>query len=93
MFAAIKAIRSLAAQYNLQTNIQATILSTSPNEFEMLLSQAPTIVTLSKGCKSANVVADASGVPAGCGSIVIGPTATVHVLVKVSEHLMGYLLS
>ena len=93
MFAAIKAVRSLAAQYNLQTNIQATILSTSANEFEMLASQAPTIAALSKGCKSANVVADASGVPPGCGSIVIGPTATVYILVKVSGHLTGYELN
>ncbi|KAF8337423.1 tRNA synthetases class I-domain-containing protein [Cantharellus anzutake] len=82
VFAAIKAVRSLAAQYNLQTNIQAIILSTSQNEHGMLASQAPTIGALSKGCKSANVVADSTEVPTGCGSVVLSPTATVFVLVK-----------
>lgn len=48
----------------------------------MLASQAPTISTLIKGCKSATVVS-AGEVPAGCGSVVLSPTLTVNLLVKV----------
>ncbi|KAF8308576.1 hypothetical protein DL93DRAFT_2171021 [Clavulina sp. PMI_390] len=82
VFATLRTIRSLAASYSIQTNLQATIVSTSPNEAPMLESQVPTIVALVKGCKSATVVSDASQVPEGCGSAVISPTLTVFLLVK-----------
>ena len=83
VFSTIKAIRSLAAQYNLQSNLQVTILSTSPNENAMLEGQAPTIVALSKGCQSANIISDTALVPPGCGSVVLSPSLTVYLLVKV----------
>jgi valyl-tRNA synthetase len=83
-FVTLRAVRSLAASYNLQTNIQATIVSTAPDETTMLASQTPTIVALVKGCKSANVTSDPSQVPDGCGSAVLSPTLTVYLLVKAS---------
>jgi len=82
VFATLRTIRSLAASYNLQSNIQATILSTSPNENAVLMNQTSTIVPLVKGCKSAKVISDASRVPDGCGSAVLSPTLTVYLLVK-----------
>ncbi|KAF9510893.1 hypothetical protein BS47DRAFT_1347375 [Hydnum rufescens UP504] len=82
VFSTIKTIRSLAAQYNLQSNLQVTILATSPNEKTMLASQAPTIVALSKGCQSANIISDPTLVPPGCGSVVLTPSLTVYLLVK-----------
>ena len=85
VFATLRTIRSLAASYNLQSNIQATILSTSPNENAVLMNQTSTIVPLVKGCKSAKVISDASRVPDGCGSAVLSPTLTVYLLVKVSR--------
>lgn len=84
VFATLRTIRSLAASYSIQSNIQATIVSTSPNESTMLAAQSPTIVALVKGCKSATVVSNSSEVPEGCGSAVLSPTLTVYLLVKVN---------
>jgi valyl-tRNA synthetase len=56
----------------------------SDREEAILLSQTPTIVTLTKGCTSAKVVRDLKDIPAGCGSSVLTPTVAVHVLVRVS---------
>ncbi|KAF8308578.1 hypothetical protein DL93DRAFT_2086787 [Clavulina sp. PMI_390] len=56
VFVTLQTIRSLAASYNIQTNLQATIVSTSPNEAPVLESQIPTIIALFKGPKSTTVV-------------------------------------
>jgi len=58
----------------------------SDQEAKLFESQASTIVTLIKGCKSVKVVKDINNVPAGCGSDVLTPTAVVHILVRVSTH-------
>ncbi|KAG8720843.1 hypothetical protein FRC08_017884 [Ceratobasidium sp. 394] len=79
VFNVIRQSRSLAAQYNVQSNIQVFISSTASDEAEMISSQTPTISSLVKGCKSATVTSD---VPEGCGSVVLSPTLTVHLLVK-----------
>ncbi|ELU39273.1 valine-tRNA ligase [Rhizoctonia solani AG-1 IA] len=79
VFGIIKQSRSLAAQYNVQSNIQVFISSTSAEEAAMITTQTPTISSLIKGCKSATVTSD---VPEGCGSVVLSPTLTVHLLVK-----------
>ena len=52
-------------------------------EAALFQSQVPTFLALTKNCKSAEVVRDLTGVPAGCGSEVLTPTIFVHVLVKV----------
>ena len=44
----------------------------------------PTIVALTKGCKSAKVVRDLKEIPAGCGSSVLSSTVVIHALVRVS---------
>ena len=56
----------------------------SDQEAKLFESQAPTIVTLIKGCKSVKVVKDINDVPAGCGSEILTPTVVIHILVRVS---------
>jgi len=51
-------------------------------EATLLESQIPTIVTLIKGCKSAQVVRSASEIPEGCGASVVTAFVTIHTLVK-----------
>ncbi|KAJ7863189.1 hypothetical protein B0H13DRAFT_2254165 [Mycena leptocephala] len=66
VFSALKTGRSLAASYNLQSDIQRSALE----------SQLSTIVALTKGCKSAQVVREVAG------GTVITPTIAVHALVR-----------
>ncbi|KAG9018677.1 hypothetical protein FRB90_010593 [Tulasnella sp. 427] len=82
VFSLIRTTRSIAAQYNLQSNLQVHILATNPALEPLLKSQVPTIVSLTKGCKSADVVTDANAIPLGCGSAVVNADCSVHVLVK-----------
>ena len=56
----------------------------SDQEAKLFESQAPTIVTLVKGCKCVKVVKDTNDVPPGCGSEILTPTVVIHVLVRVS---------
>jgi len=51
-------------------------------EAALFESQLPTIVALTKGCRSARVVRSPAEIPAGCGATVITPTIALHVLVK-----------
>jgi len=81
VFALIKTIRSIAAQYSLQSNLQAHILAAT-SIAPLLESQAPTVVALTKGCKSATVVTDTKDIPLGCGSAIVNADCSVHVLVK-----------
>lgn len=48
-------------------------------------SQASTMVTLTKGCKSLKVVRDIQQIPAGCGSTLLSQSVAVHILVRVSS--------
>ncbi|EEB94125.1 hypothetical protein MPER_07113, partial [Moniliophthora perniciosa FA553] len=82
VFAVLKAGRSLAASYNLQSNIQFFLHTKDARESTLLESQTATIATLTKGCKSAQVVKDLTEIPAGCGSAVVTSTITIHTLVR-----------
>ncbi|KII90336.1 hypothetical protein PLICRDRAFT_136533 [Plicaturopsis crispa FD-325 SS-3] len=81
VFSALKTGRSLAASYNVQSDIQLFIHASS-NEAPLFESQRATVVALTKGCKSVSVVQDAKDVPAGCGSAIVSPTVVVHILVR-----------
>jgi valyl-tRNA synthetase len=52
-------------------------------EAALFESQKGVIATLTKGCKSAEVVRDSSEIPSGCGSTVLTSTISVHILVRV----------
>lgn len=82
VFSALKTGRSLAASYNLQTDIQFFLHVQSDEEAALFESQIPTIVALTKGCKSAKVIRDLNDIPAGCGGDVVTPTIAVHTLVR-----------
>ncbi|KAI0067514.1 hypothetical protein BV25DRAFT_1961213 [Artomyces pyxidatus] len=82
VFNAIRTSRSLAASYNLQSDIQTFIHVQTDSEAALFKSQIPTMITLTKGCKSVEVVKDVSTIPPGCGSIVLTATVGVHVLVR-----------
>ncbi|KAF4597436.1 hypothetical protein EYR40_007895 [Pleurotus pulmonarius] len=82
IFSALKTGRSLAASYNLQNEIQFFFHAQTDEEAQLLESQIPTIVTLTKGCKSAQVVRDLSQIPPGCGGSIVTATVAVHTLVR-----------
>ncbi|KAL1742991.1 tRNA synthetases class I-domain-containing protein [Schizophyllum fasciatum] len=82
VFSALKTGRSLAASYSLQNDIQYFILAQTDAEAALLEGQVPTIVSLTKGCKSAKVVRDLKDIPEGCGAAVITPTVTIYTLVR-----------
>jgi valyl-tRNA synthetase len=62
----------------------------SDADAQLFESQLPTIVTLTKGGKSAKVIRDTSELPDGCGSTVVTATIAVHTLVKVSLVQRGF---
>lgn len=102
VFSTLRTGRSLAASYNLQSNIQCEphcsclLVWPVPNcsfilvfihvqsdpEAALFEPQLPTIVALTKGCKSAKVVRSSSEIPEGCGASVVTSTITVHTLVR-----------
>lgn len=55
----------------------------SDKEAALFEAQVPTMVTLTKGCKSVSVVRELSQIPDGCGSVVLTPAIAVYVLVRV----------
>ncbi|KIK07612.1 hypothetical protein K443DRAFT_673192 [Laccaria amethystina LaAM-08-1] len=82
VFSTLKAGRSLAASYNLQTDIQFFIHAQADHEAELFQSQLFTIVALTKGCKSAEVVRQLSEIPSGCGGGVVTSSIAIHTLVR-----------
>jgi valyl-tRNA synthetase len=51
-------------------------------EAALFESQLPTIVALTKGCKSAKAVRSLSEIPEGCGAEVVTSSVTLHTLVR-----------
>ena len=58
-------------------------------EAALFESQKGVISTLTKGCKSVEVVRDVSKIPSGCGSTVLTSTISLHILVRVSFFLLS----
>ncbi|KAJ7846289.1 tRNA synthetases class I-domain-containing protein [Mycena leptocephala] len=85
VFSALKTGRSLAASYNLQSEIQLFLHVQRDEEAALFESQLSTIVALTKGCKSAQVVRELKDIPEGCGGTVITPTIAVHALVRLES--------
>ncbi|KAJ7600772.1 tRNA synthetases class I-domain-containing protein [Mycena floridula] len=82
VFSAVTTGRSLAASYNLQSDIQLFLVVLSDDEAKLFESQLPTLKTLIKGCTNVRVVRMASDVPEGCGSTLITSSITAHILVR-----------
>lgn len=74
--------RSLAASYNLQSDIQLFIHASDVSETDLFHSQAPTISSLIKGCTKVAVIGDLSQLPPGCGSTAVSPTVAVYLAVQ-----------
>jgi len=82
LFNGIRAGRSLAASYNLQSDIQIFFHIQDDDEAALFESQKGVISTLTKGCKSVEVVRDVGKIPSGCGSTVLSSTVGLHILVR-----------
>ncbi|KAI9452674.1 tRNA synthetases class I-domain-containing protein [Russula earlei] len=82
IYVPIRAGRSLAASYNLQSDIQIFLHIQDDTEAALFESQKGVITTLTKGCKSVDVVRDIGEVPPGCGSTVLTSTISIHILVR-----------
>jgi valyl-tRNA synthetase len=83
VFSALRTGRSLAASYNLQSNIQLFLHVQTPEEKALFESQAPTISALTKGCSKVEVIQGSSSqIPAGCGSAVVSSTVVIHLQVQ-----------
>ncbi|KAF8211093.1 tRNA synthetases class I-domain-containing protein [Mycena galopus ATCC 62051] len=82
VFNALKTGRSLAASYNLQSDIQLFLHIPGDEEAALFETQLSTIVALTKGCKSAKVVRELKDIPEGCGGTVVTPTIAIHALVR-----------
>ncbi|PLW26633.1 hypothetical protein PCASD_24657 [Puccinia coronata f. sp. avenae] len=75
VFAAVKAVRSIASPYGLRTNLQ------DHTSAKLLETQIPTIQTLIKGCTSVVVVTNIKDIPPGCLAESINSNVTAHLLV------------
>ncbi|EKM74711.1 hypothetical protein AGABI1DRAFT_65441 [Agaricus bisporus var. burnettii JB137-S8] len=82
IFSTLRAGRSLAASYNLLNNIQLFIHVRNDSEAALFEPQLATIIALTKGGKSAQVVRSSSEIPEGCGASVVTSSVTVHTLVR-----------
>ncbi|EGO22806.1 hypothetical protein SERLADRAFT_450542 [Serpula lacrymans var. lacrymans S7.9] len=82
VFSVLRTGRSLAASYNVQSEIQLFVHAQSNEEEALFKSQTPTLVALTKGCKSVEVIRSSNDVPPGCGSAVVTSTVAVYILVR-----------
>lgn len=81
VFAAVKAIRSLAADYAIQSNIQAFLETSDSATSSLLSSQKEVVHTLVKGCASVEVTTS-SNIPDGCVFQTLSATTNVHILAR-----------
>ncbi|CAO1627316.1 unnamed protein product [Parajaminaea phylloscopi] len=82
VFAAVRSVRSLAADYGIQSNIQAIIEASDARTSAIFEAQSSVVSTLVKGCSSVRVVSAASDVPAGCVFATLSASANVHVVAR-----------
>lgn len=83
VFSGIKAARSLAADYGIQTNLQIWLQTEKDDLLEALKSESLIIRTLVKGCKSLEIVKAQSDVPKGCGVLSLAELQlNAYVMVK-----------
>ena len=85
----ISNVRDLApfhfALYLTNQHLSSTVFihAQADHEAELFQSQLSTIVALTKGCKSAEVVRQLNEIPTGCGGGVVTSSIAIHTLVRV----------
>lgn len=82
VFASVRAVRALAADYGLTSKIQAFVEVQNAESRNVLSTQCSVMHTLIKGCESIVCVSQASEVPAGCVVASVSATIQVHLLVS-----------
>ncbi|WFD30714.1 valine--tRNA ligase [Malassezia sp. CBS 17886] len=82
VFASVRAVRGLAADYGLTSKIQVFLETADAATRVVLASERPVMVTLIKGCDSVELVAAASDVPPGCVVASVSANIQAHVLVR-----------
>ncbi|CAO1628273.1 unnamed protein product [Sympodiomycopsis kandeliae] len=83
VFSVVKGIRSLAADYGIQSNIQVYIETLkSSSATELFTTSSEVIQTLVKGCKSITVVSTPSEIPSGCVLQSLSSSINIHILAK-----------
>nr|XP_019013438.1 valine-tRNA ligase [Kwoniella pini CBS 10737]OCF52219.1 valine-tRNA ligase [Kwoniella pini CBS 10737] len=81
----IKAARSIVGLYNLPTNadlkryILVIVQAKNQQQRQLLESQEPIIIGLTKGCGTAKFISDDSEVPKGCGTEFVTSDINVHI--------------
>ncbi|GAA5976762.1 hypothetical protein JCM11641_000863 [Rhodosporidiobolus odoratus] len=81
-FNAIRAIRSQAASYNLQSKLQVFLHARTPTLASTLRSSSDALSVLIKGCQSFAIVENESELPEGCVGENVGNELTAHLLLK-----------
>ncbi|PWN48942.1 putative VAS1-valyl-tRNA synthetase [Violaceomyces palustris] len=81
VFSAVRAVRGMASDYGLLSNVQVYLESSDERTREMVRGQEEVVKTLIKGCTSVQTVAPGS-VPAGCAVKSISSHLNAHLLVR-----------
>lgn len=82
VFAAIRAIRGMASDYGLLSNVQVYLESSDAGSAAVLRTQTEVFTTLIKGCQSVTVTESAASVPAGCAVSSISSTLNAHLMLR-----------
>ena len=82
VFASVRAIRGLAADYGLTSRINVSLEVTNPETHAIFESQRSVIHTLVKGCEPVEVVKSSAEVPSGCVVASVAAGVNAHVLVR-----------
>ncbi|KAL4402370.1 valine--tRNA ligase [Malassezia pachydermatis] len=82
VFASVRAIRGLAADYGLTSKIQAFVEVRDDSARSVMDAQRGVMHTLIKGCEKVDVVAQANDVPPGCVVASVSASIQVHLLVR-----------
>lgn len=82
VFASVRAVRGLAADYGLTSRIRIALEVTEPDTRATFESQKQVVHTLVKGCESVEIVQSAAEVPGGCVVASVAAGVNAHVLVR-----------
>lgn len=82
VFDAIKAVRSLMAEYNIKDKAEVYIHAKAAEVVATFTEQQSSITALTKGLESIKVVSEAEQLPEGLTANVISDKATVYLMVK-----------